>query len=90
MPAIFFNFQFSIFNLAFLQLDPEFVRVTSRVVAVGGIVLALGTVALFFAFRAFGDERERSGAAGLRALLAAVAFILVCCVILFRWSVVRR
>ena len=71
-------------------MDPEFVRITSRVLAVGGIVIILGAVALFFAFRAFGDERERSGAAGLRALLMAVGFILVCCLILLRWSFVRQ
>jgi heme/copper-type cytochrome/quinol oxidase subunit 2 len=72
------------------RVDPEFVRVTIRVVAIGLIVLAIGTIALVIAFRAYGDERERSGAAALRTLLAAVAFILVCCLVLLRWSVVRQ
>jgi hypothetical protein len=71
-------------------VDPEFVRVTSRVMAVGGIVVVLGAVALFFAFRAFGREGEESGGSGLRMLLGAVAFILVCCLILLRWSFVRK
>jgi hypothetical protein len=71
-------------------LDPEFVRVTTRVLAIGFIVLTIGTVALYFAFRAFGDQGERSGVAGLRMLLAAVALILVFCLVLLRWSVVRQ
>jgi hypothetical protein len=59
-------------------VDPEFVRVTTRVLAIGFIVLTIGTVALYLAFRSFGDlSEERSGARGLRMLLAAVAFILV-------------
>ena len=65
-------------------------RVTLRVLAVGLFVLATGTVALYFAFRAFGDPSERSGATGLRMLLGAVAFILVMCLVLLRWSVVRQ
>ena len=71
-------------------MDPEFVRVTTRVVAVGLFVIVVGAVGLYFAFRAFGDERERSGVAGLRTLLAAAAFILVCCLVLLRWSVARQ
>ena len=90
MSFIFLNSQFSILNFVLAPADAEFVRVTTRVLAVGGVILALGTVALFFAFRAFDEKHGRSGAAGLRALLMAVAFILVCCVILFRWSIVRR
>ena len=72
-------------------MDPEFVRVTTRVLAIGFIVLTIGTVALYLAFRSFGDQsEERSGARGLRMLLAAVAFILVFCLVLLRWSVVRQ
>jgi heme/copper-type cytochrome/quinol oxidase subunit 2 len=71
-------------------VDPEFVRVTTRVLAIGFIVLTIGTVALYLAFRSFGDPRERSGAHGLRMLLGAVAFILVICLVLLRWSVVRQ
>lgn len=71
-------------------VDPEFVRVTTRVLAVGLFVITIGTVALYLAFRSFGDPSERSGANGLRMLLAAVAFILVFCLVLLRWSVVRQ
>lgn len=71
-------------------MDPEFIRVTTRVIAIGLFVTVIGTVALYFAFRAFGEPGERSGANGLRMLLAAVAFILVFCLVLLRWSVVRQ
>jgi hypothetical protein len=75
---------------SFETVDPEFVRVTTRVLAIGFIVLTVGTVALYLAFRAFGDQGERSGATGLRMLLGAVALILVFCLVLLRWSVVRQ
>ena len=65
-------------------------RVTTRVLAVGFIVLTLGTGALYLAFRSFGDPAERSGVQGLRMLLGAIAFILVICLVLLRWSVVRQ
>ena len=71
-------------------MDPEFVRVTTRVLAIGLFVVAAGTLALYFAFRSFGDPNERSGAAGLRMLLGAIAFILVFCLVLLRWSVVKQ
>ena len=71
-------------------MDPEFVRVTTRVIAVGLFVLAIGTVALYFAFRAFGDPGERTGTNGLRILLAAIGVIIVFCIVLLRWSVVRQ
>lgn len=71
-------------------MDPEFVRVTTRVLAIGLFVTAIGTVALYFAFRAFGNPEERSGAGGFRMLLGAIAFILVICLVLLRWSVVRQ
>lgn len=71
-------------------VDPEFVRVTTRVLAIGLFIITAGTVALYFAFRAFGEPGERSGTNGLRMLLAAVAFILVFCLVLLRWSVVRQ
>ncbi len=65
-------------------------RVTTRVVAIGLFVVSIGTVALYLAFRSFGDPKERSGASGFRMLLAAIAFILVFCLVLLRWSVVRQ
>jgi heme/copper-type cytochrome/quinol oxidase subunit 2 len=71
-------------------VDPEFVRVTTRVLAIGIFIVAIGTVALYFAFRSFGDPKERSGAKGLRMLLGAIAFIIVFCLVLLRWSVVKQ
>ena len=65
-------------------------RVTTRVLAVGFFVLAIGTVALYFAFRAFGGAGERTGTNGLRMLLGAIALIILFCMVLLRWSVVRQ
>lgn len=73
-----------------MDLDPEFVRVTSRVMAIGLFVVTLGTLALVYAFRSFGQAKERSDFRPFAILLAAAFFILVCCVILLRWSFVVR
>jgi hypothetical protein len=71
-------------------MDPEFVRVTSRVMAVGLIVVTLGTLALFYAFRSFGEAKERQDFRPFAILLGAAFFILVCCVVLLRWSFAVR
>ncbi len=73
-----------------MDLDPEFVRVTSRVMAIGLFVITLGTLALLFAFRSFGQANERSDFRPFVVLLAAAFFILVCCLVLLRWSFVVR
>lgn len=72
--------------MAMSALDPEFVRVTSRVMAIGLIVISLGTVALYVAFRSFGEAKERSDFKPFVILIGAVVFILVCCLVLLRWS----
>lgn len=71
-------------------MDPEFVRVTSRVLAIGLTIVTIGTVALFIAFRSFGRADERQDFRPFVMLLAAAFFILVLCVILLRWSFVAR
>jgi len=71
-------------------MDPEFVRVTSRVLAIGLGIVTIGTIALFFAFRSFGQAKERQDFRPFLTLLAAAFFILVLCIILLRWSFVAR
>ncbi|HEX3107639.1 MAG TPA: hypothetical protein VHU41_01010 [Thermoanaerobaculia bacterium] len=62
-----------------------------RVLAIGFFVLGIGTVALYFAFRSFGELGERTaGTKGFRMLLAAIAVIIVFCIVLLRLSVVRQ
>ena len=70
-------------------MDPEFVRVTTRVVAIGLIVISLGTVALYVAFRSFGESNERGDFKPFAILIASALFILVICLVLLRWSLVR-
>jgi hypothetical protein len=69
-------------------VDPEFVRVTSRVVAVGLAAITIGTVALYIAFRAYGAAEERRDFGAFTVLVGAALLILLVCVLLFRWSLV--
>lgn len=71
-------------------MDPEFVRVTSRVIAIGLLVLSLGTTGLLLAFRKFGQAEESRDFKPFAILIVAVGFILVCCVVLLRWSFAAR
>ena len=73
-----------------MNLDPEFVRVTSRVMAIGLIIVTLGTLALVYAFRSFGRAKERADFRPFAILLGAAFFILICCIALLRWSFVVR
>ena len=53
---------------------------------IGGAIGVIGAVVLFFAFRAF-QGRESFRAIVLVAAL--LAFVLLCCVILLRFSLIR-
>ena len=67
-------------------MDPEFTKILMRVFAVGGAIGVIGAVVLFFAFRAF-QGRESFRAIVLVAAL--LVFVLLCCVILLRFSLIR-
>jgi hypothetical protein len=71
-------------------VDPEFVRVTTRVMAVGLAAISIGTIALYIAFRAFGAAEERRDFGALTVLIGAALLILLVCVLLFRWSFAVR
>jgi hypothetical protein len=71
-------------------VDPEFVRVTLRVMAVGLGAVGIGTLALYVAFRAFGATEERRDFGAFTVLIGAAILILLVCVILFRWSFAVR
>jgi hypothetical protein len=67
-------------------MDPEFTKLLIRVAIIGGTMGVIGAVVLFFAFRAFrGQESFRA------TLLVAtlLAFVLLCCVILLRFSLLK-
>jgi predicted cobalt transporter CbtA len=63
-------------------VDPEFQRALTIVLIAGTVVMGIGTVVLFLAFRA--AQKERSMHMGLIAGL--VGFVFVCCAILFALS----
>lgn len=66
-------------------MDREFTRILIRVVLVGGSIGIAGAVMLFFAVRAY-----RKGEFRATVLVAALlAFVLVCCLVLLRFSISR-
>jgi hypothetical protein len=71
-------------------VDPEFVRVTARVMAVGLAAVGIGTIALYIAFRAFGASEERRDFGAFAVLVGAALLILLVCLILLRWSFAVR
>jgi hypothetical protein len=66
-------------------VDPEFTKILLRVVAVGGTIGVIGAIVLFLAMRAF--RKGESG--GSILVLALLAFVLVCCIVLLRFSLLR-
>lgn len=66
-------------------MDPEFQHALTIVFLVGSAMFGIGAVTLFFAFRAFGGAK--AGRPAHFALIAGlVAFLIVCCVLLYRVS----
>lgn len=66
-------------------MDPEFQRALIVVLGVGSLIAGIGTVLLFFAFRAFGGAK--AGRAPHIALIAGlVAFVFACCLLLFLFA----
>ena len=65
-------------------MDPHFIAILLRVVAVGGTIAVIGTTILLLAFRAFGRPFRANV---LVALL--LAFVLFCCLVLLRLSLLK-
>ena len=66
-------------------MDPEFTKILIRVMIVGGSIGVIGASVLFFAVRAY-----RKGEFRASVLVAALlAFVLVCCLVLLRFSFIR-
>ena len=65
--------------------DPEFIKILTRVLIVGGTIGAVGALTLYFAMRAFRGEEMR-GALFIAALLF---FVLICRVVLLQFSFVK-
>ena len=69
-------------------MDPEFQRVLVRVVILGLIIGAIGAVGVFLAFRGY-DERPSKRRTLGPVMLLLFGFVLICCLILLRFSFVR-
>jgi hypothetical protein len=65
-------------------VDPHFTSLLLRVIAVGGTIAVIGATILLLAFRAFGKPFRANV---LIAIL--LAFVLVCCLVLLRVSLIK-
>lgn len=63
-------------------MDPEFKIIVIRVVAVGGMVITIGTAALFLAFWKLGKSTPKNEPRAFAILMGVAVFILICCLIL--------
>ena len=70
-------------------MDPEFTKILWRVVAVGLFFGGISAAVLVVAFRAFGSEKPKD-IRGVLWIVALLAFIIIGCLILLRFSFVRH
>lgn len=71
-------------------MDPEFQRALVTVVIVGSLIAVVGTLVLYFAFRAFGGPKPGGQRhAGLIAALLAFVFLCSAALFYFAWVVDR-
>ncbi len=63
-------------------MDPEFQRALIIVLIAGSVIMGAGAVTLFFIFRAFGEKKAGSSS-HMGLIVALVAFVFVCCLLLF-------
>lgn len=67
-------------------MDPEFKAILIRVIAIGGMLLTVGTAGLLFAFWKLGKATPENEPRAFVILLGVVVFILIACLILLRSS----
>ena len=71
-------------------MDPELQRILIRVGIAGTVIMAIAAGALIVAFRSFGPKDGKNRDFRAAAIIAAVlTFVMVCCVALFRMSMLR-
>jgi hypothetical protein len=70
-----------------IDIDPEFRRVLLRVMAVGGTIMTIGAVGLYFAFRAFAPSEKKTGEfRAIVGVIAVLAVVMVGCFVLLLFS----
>ena len=70
-----------------MNLDPEFSRILTRVVLVGGTIGIIGVVGLLIAFRAYGQQKSDFRPVVITA--AVIVFVMLACAVLLSMSFVR-
>lgn len=70
-------------------MDPQFERATIIIVAISLAVFGTGALLLTLAYRAFGTAK-RGDVKHVVLMVAAIAFVLIACVVLLVWSALQR
>lgn len=70
-------------------MDPELQRALIIVGAVGGAIAVVGTVVLYFVFRAFGGKNA-GGSSHFGLIAGLVGFVFLCCAALFMLAYAER
>lgn len=66
-------------------MDPEFQRALTFVFIVGGIIAAIGGLAVVLIFRGFGGKTA-GDATHIAKIVGLVSFVFLCCLLLFTVS----
>ena len=66
-------------------MDPDFQRTITSVLLIGGIMGAVATITLIVIFRQFGG-RKAASSQHIGLIFGLIAFLVLCCVILFALS----
>ena len=74
-----------------MNVDPEFGRILMRVVLVGGTIMAIGAIGLYFAWRAFAPTAKKgSDFRAVVIVIAVLAVVMVGCFVLLIFSYAKR
>jgi CBS domain containing-hemolysin-like protein len=74
-----------------IVVDPEFRNILLRVVLVGGTIISIGAIGLYFAFRAFApSSKEGRDFRATVAIIAVLAVVMVGCFVLLIFSYAKR
>jgi hypothetical protein len=74
-----------------IDVDPEFRNILLRVVLVGGTIIGIGAIGLYFAFRAFAPSpKEGRDFRATVAIIAVLAVVMVGCFVLLIFSYAKR
>ncbi|HEX7153151.1 MAG TPA: hypothetical protein VF618_16815 [Thermoanaerobaculia bacterium] len=67
-------------------MEADFQKALTVVFVVGGFVAVVGTTVLYFAFRAFGNEKKEKVSTAVILTVATLVFVFVFCFIFLLWA----